>query len=695
MGMLLLEQKETLEKQLADVQSQYDAAKADIELANKTLNEFRSQHQAVTRSELENEATLLEESSEKERTLLAKISQLENELRTTKQELDRLKHELERIESEHKTLKDAVNQLEDERRKLKEDLKDTKDREQRLQVECGELEEDNMTLQKNVANLRSVQVDFESLRIDLNTKDEEIEDLKAQVEESQTLRIIAERQVDEALQTAQQEREQRMALKKELEALKNAEHLSSLADMLNRMGEDSEVASRAAGNDLFSELQDSSDEAKVRELEAAKDSLAEEVHAREKMLIDFVHSLQSKLNLAQNQELDYLHARQQKDVILEKLDQLAKAEPTDKKGQANKTDLRNLLMLAGEKNAQLHAAQDSLIQICDQLYQFYHQMAQNQGAPVEKNVIEIVKKLRQLAKDNAADLPKVSLLDEGLESGTETDGANARAIPLSSHRVVIPPSFIKEAEQRLPGLKVADVLSESDMRQRVLQEDGAIAETSESLKKLLSAVKRCTEQAFNTAVTANGAENDEILMQNMKLRSLLSTKRDQISTLRTVLKSNKLTAESALASLREKYESEKKAMHDLAEKMRKELKQLKEDAATFASHRAMFTARCEELKAQVEELQSDLKANEEEKKTLNQLLRMAIQQKLNLTQRLEDVEVDRDRQAFKRGKPSGPQPGGGRGDLYQPPKSVRYPGPGQGPGNGPRGGAHVQRRDVN
>ena len=76
-------------------------------------------------------------------------------------------------------------------------------------------------------------------------------------------------------------------------------------------------------------------------------------------------------------------------MILEKLDQLAKAEPTDKKGQANKTDLRNLLMLAGEKNAQLHAAQDSLIQICDQLYQFYHQMAQNQGAPVEKNVIEV------------------------------------------------------------------------------------------------------------------------------------------------------------------------------------------------------------------------------------------------------------------------------------------------------------------
>lgn len=75
--------------------------------------------------------------------------------------------------------------------------------------------------------------------------------------------------------------------------------------------------------------------------------------------------------------------------------------------------------------------------------------------------------------------------------------------------------------------------------------------------------------------------------------------RDQIATLRTVLKSNKLTAESALASLKEKYESEKAMTHELLERLRRELKAFKEDAATFASHRAMFTARCEELQAQV------------------------------------------------------------------------------------------------
>ncbi|VDK19913.1 unnamed protein product [Anisakis simplex] len=149
--------------------------------------------------------------------------------------------------------------------------------------------------------------------------------------------------------------------------------------------------------------------------------------------------------------------------------------------------------------------------------------------------------------------------------------------------------------------------------------------------------------------------------------------RDQIATLRTVLKSNKLTAESALASLKDKYESEKAITHDLLERLRRELKAFKEDAATFASHRAMFTARCEELQAQVDEMAANQRAAEDEKRTLNALLRMAIQQKLALTQRLEDLEVDRERQTFKRGNKASNRPGSGSdatGQLHR----VRYPG---------------------
>ncbi|TMS39716.1 hypothetical protein L596_006199 [Steinernema carpocapsae] len=83
----------------------------------------------------------------------------------------------------------------------------------------------------------------------------------------------------------------------------------------------------------------------------------------------------------------------------------------------------------------------------------------------------------------------------------------------------------------------------------------------------------------------------------------------------------------------------------------------------------MFTARCEELQAQVEEYQSKEKSAEEEKKTLNSLLRMAIGQKLTLTQRLEELEMDRERQTFKRGG----HKASGRGHDNNL-KAVRYPG---------------------
>ncbi|TNN50015.1 Protein bicaudal D 1 [Liparis tanakae] len=50
--------------------------------------------------------------------------------------------------------------------------------------------------------------------------------------------------------------------------------------------------------------------------------------------------------------------------------------------------------------------------------------------------------------------------------------------------------------------------------------------------------------------------------------------------------------------------------------------------------------RCDEYVTQLDAMQRQLAAAEDEKKTLNSLLRMAIQQKLALTQRLEDLEFD-------------------------------------------------------
>jgi protein bicaudal D len=113
------------------------------------------------------------------------------------------------------------------------------------------------------------------------------------------------------------------------------------------------------------------------------------------------------------------------------------------------------------------------------------------------------------------------------------------------------------------------------------------------------------------------------------------------------LKANKTTAETALASLKQKYDNEKVVVTETMQRLRQELKQLKEDAVMFASLRAMFAQRCDEYATQLDEQRRLLMAAEEEKKTLNSLLRMAIQQKLALTQKLEDMECDRERKNIR------------------------------------------------
>ncbi|XP_062246696.1 protein bicaudal D homolog 1 isoform X4 [Platichthys flesus] len=167
----------------------------------------------------------------------------------------------------------------------------------------------------------------------------------------------------------------------------------------------------------------------------------------------------------------------------------------------------------------------------------------------------------------------------------------------------------------------------------------------DQIKHLQKAVDRSLQLSRQRAAARELApmldkDKESCMEEILKLKSLLSTKREQIATLRLVLKANKQTAEGALANLKSKYENEKSMVTETMMKLRNELKALKEDAATFSSLRAMFATRCDEYVTQLDEMQRQLAAAEDEKKTLNSLLRMAIQQKLALTQRLEDLEFD-------------------------------------------------------
>lgn len=288
-------------------------------------------------------------------------------------------------------------------------------------------------------------------------------------------------------------------------------------------------------------------------------------------------------------------------------------------------DLKTMTLAAGEAQGSLNTTQDELVRVTEELAQLYHLVCEVTGETPSRVMLDHAKASSQLARQENGEEKDDEKLDE-TSPKTKTKSKSKKDIS-SSENKGDPISCYK--------------LSETIMDQ---------------VKYLKRAVEHLMEVSRQRGDDSESSDVLELQEQIVKLKAMLSTKREQIATLRSVLKANKSTAEIALANLKQKYENEKVIVTETMMKLRNELKALKEDAATFASLRAIFAKRCDEYVTQLDEQQRQLISAEEEKKTLNSLLRMAIQQKLTLTQRLEDLEFDRERRTLRR-----QDGGGGRG----------------------------------
>lgn len=74
-------------------------------------------------------------------------------------------------------------------------------------------------------------MEFEGLKHEIRRLEEEVEVMNSQVEELKNLKRIAERQMEEALESLQAEREAKYALKKELDARANSESMYNLSNL--------------------------------------------------------------------------------------------------------------------------------------------------------------------------------------------------------------------------------------------------------------------------------------------------------------------------------------------------------------------------------------------------------------------------------------------------------------------------------
>ncbi|XP_026320813.1 protein bicaudal D [Hyposmocoma kahamanoa] len=676
LGLVLLEEKSALQQRCDELESLYENTRHELEITQEALMKLDSTQKVTTRSGIEQENALLNESAAMESSLTLQIIELEGETKQLRHELDRVISERDRLLAESSELGQDKATRESERVALRAELREARQREQRLLVDIGDLEDENISLQKQVSALRSSQVEFEGLKHEVRQLREEAENARAAADETAALRRIAERQLAEALEALQAEREAKFAAKKELDAHLSREaayNITNLAYSIRGMPEDgtedegepggstsAELATAMGDHhaDLFSEVHLHEISRLEKQLEQAHNEniqltasmrtaqqTAESESAAAATLragltraaskITALHSLHGDCAPLDDEKVEggvsaraakwltwwrvsggelsgvaaLLHELQngavpadtaagvQRHALAQLSDRVAEAEV---RAQALQADADLLRQLAGGAGRALATAAPALTSAAETLAQIYHHVCAVNGTQPERLLLE---------------------------------HAGQPHVPGSEERVVEDEALALAAGE-LEGLRAA----------------GGVARSADTLLDQLTHLRAALDTALDSRnrhqpvmeTEERGAELAELQEQVIKLKSLLSTKREQIATLRTVLKSNKNTAEVALANLKSKYETEKTIVTETMLKLRNELRLLKEDAATFSSLRAMFAARCEEYVTQVDELTAALSGAEEEKKTLNQLLRLAVQQKLALTQRLEELEVDRE-----------------------------------------------------
>lgn len=285
-------------------------------------------------------------------------------------------------------------------------------------------------------------------------------------------------------------------------------------------------------------------------------------------------------------------------------------------------DVKSMSDLAGNAQGSLNCTQDELRYVSEDLQRLYkHVCSANGDHPAnsfaKKEKQEKSKPAAQ-AETNAANSNTKESAAEVRQSPMGSENPNEtmeRGDPYSCYRL------ISSVRDQVKFLKQAVEKTVEISRQRALEYRVVVSDDETS-----------------------GGEDSEVQKQQIvKLQSLLTTKREQITTLRTVLKANKSTYEVALANLKSRYENDKAVQSETVAQLKRSLKAQKAEVSTFASLRGMYAARCEEYLVQVDELQRKFAASEEEKKTLNQLLKQAIHQKIDLTQRLEEFEIARER----------------------------------------------------
>ncbi|XP_075938297.1 protein bicaudal D homolog 1 isoform X5 [Anarhichas minor] len=638
-GLVVLEENQALKQRYADLEVDQDTLRKDLEQLQEAFGQAYSNQRKVAEDGETNEETLLQESASKEAYYMGRILVLQTEVTRSRSVASNAQAEDERLNALTQDLRESNEMLELQRSRMREEIKEYKFRETRLLQDYTELEEENITLQKLVSTLKQSQVEREKSTLLMN------------LQESQT-----QLQHTQGALTEQNERVHRLT-----------EHVNGLKCLNGGKELDDPQESEKPDGGSFSPPANGHHDPDIHGFEILeckyKVAVTEVIDLKAEL-----KALKEKYNQAVEGQGDS-HGDDRLPALSEQVTHLESSyRESGERVASLETELRAAACTATESQGMLNAAQDELVTFSEELAQLYHHVCLCNNETPNRVMLDYFRQsrvtrngslkgsddhrallsprlARRLAAASAAcssepprspmDSPsRVAHHNETTTNTVDSCHSSPTRNPTGSPVITVSPC-------PSPGPSEAG----GDLRKEPMNIYNLNAIIRDQIKHLQRAVDRSLQLSRQRAAARELApmldkDKELCLEEILKLKSLLSTKREQIATLRLVLKANKQTAEGALANLKSKYENEKTMVTETMMKLRNELKALKEDAATFSSLRAMFATRCDEYVTQLDEMQRQLAAAEDEKKTLNSLLRMAIQQKLALTQRLEDLEFD-------------------------------------------------------
>jgi len=646
-GLLLLQQKAQLQRDLNEA----------TELNQKATQENRDLIQELERNKNELEEALeaahdrrrnllLDSVTKEERLLQGNMileeevqetrKRVEDELLNAKQLAHNAKQENERLTSVNQLLQSEVDRLENRLAPLMGELKEEREREKRLMSDFNELEEENCSLQRSLAHHKQQQLAVDSLQHESARLEEENAFWKAKADEEEHIKKVLERQLDECLESLEREREEKMSLRRELHELADRENLPRTP---SRDGTGGGGGNASACPDSPSGDSTSSTEAR---------QLRDRLRNQERVEVEKESLLRE---LEKTPEMEMMRARAQGEVerfkrensrLAARIAQLEQEQHEIRKESATKEHLEARIeelsketAKSATKNDQFEAetskARETLTSLSEEIAAMYHLICLSRGIVPERIILRRTVSHCQKETEEKVEESGIELASSKLNVATVAESSVLSLVQTLCEQVKLLNNVV---ETKVPCVLEEKIKSITERPIKPVEGGPGPAEIREMVE--ISHFEQIDCPPAESIDTERSERDAEII----GLKALISSKNERIATLRTVLKANKHTAESALGSLKKKYDQEKKLVQETMSRLRSELRTLKEDAAVFSSLRQVFAARCDEYVLQLDELQRQLQAAEDEKKTLNRLLRMAIEQKLALTQRLEDAEFE-------------------------------------------------------